>query len=146
MAAIKQIRILNGIFSILFLISGIFIYLLFRNMNNLLFIELVPKLEFTKTVFIQFPESIFSNILLYNFPDMFWFISGILLLRFIWYKKFKEQKVYILCFYLFGAIFEISQLSENIPGTFDFLDLFFMCIGAFVEGLLYKNFIRRRLR
>ena len=115
-------------------------------MNNLLFIELVPKLEFTKTVFIQFPESIFSNILLYNFPDMFWFISGILLLRFIWYKKFKEQKVYILCFYLFGAIFEISQLSENIPGTFDFLDLFFMCIGAFVEGLLYKNFIRRRLR
>jgi len=145
-AAIKQIRILNGIFSILFLISGIFIYLLFRNMNNLLFIELVPKLEFTKTVFIQFPESIFSNILLYNFPDMFWFISGILLLRFIWYKKFKEQKVYILCFYLFGAIFEISQLSENIPGTFDFLDLFFMCIGAFVEGLLYKNFIRRRLR
>ena len=40
---------------------------------------------------------------------------------------------------------ETSQLSEKVPGTFDLLDLLFMGIGAFVEGLLYKLFTTRRL-
>jgi glycopeptide antibiotics resistance protein len=75
---------------------------------------------------------------------MLWFVSGILLLRFIWFYRFKEQKVYVACFYGIGTIFEISQLSEKIPGTFDFLDLLFMGIGAFVEGLLYNIFVKRR--
>ena len=75
---------------------------------------------------------------------MLWFVSAILFLRFIWFYKYKEQIVYIICFYAIGLIFEISQLSEKIPGTFDRLDLIFLCIGAFVEGLLYKKFIIRR--
>jgi glycopeptide antibiotics resistance protein len=68
-----------------------------------------------------------------------------LFLRFIWFHRTKIQKAYIHCFYAIGAIFEISQLSEKVPGTFDFLDLLFMGIGAFIEGLLYKTFIKRRL-
>jgi hypothetical protein len=56
---------------------------------------------------------------MYNLPDMFWFLSGILLLRFIWFNKTAMQKIYISCFYGVGAIFEISQLSEKIHGTFD---------------------------
>jgi len=82
--------------------------------------------------------------LLFNLPDALWFLSGILLLRFIWFYKPKEQYVYIVCFYLMGVIFEISQLSGNIPGTFDYLDLLFMGIGVFGEGLLNKFFMRRR--
>jgi hypothetical protein len=34
---------------------------------------------------------------------------------------------------------------EKIPGTFDWFDLLFLGIGAFVEGLLYKKFILRRI-
>jgi len=75
---------------------------------------------------------------------MLWFISAILFLRFIWFYKLKEQKVYIICFYAIGFIFETSQLSERVHGTFDWLDLLFFGIGAFIEGLLYKKFIVRR--
>jgi len=44
-----------------------------------------------------------------------------------------------------GAVFEISQLSKNVPGTFDWLDMFFMGITALLEGLLYKFFLQRGL-
>jgi hypothetical protein len=80
----------------------------------------------------------------YNLPDTLWFVSGILLLRFIWFLKTKEQKIYVSCLYGIGTILEISQLSGKIPGTFDVLDVLFMGIGAFVEGLLYNIFVRRR--
>jgi hypothetical protein len=77
---------------------------------------------------------------------MLWFVSGILLLRFIWFDRLKEQKIYLIIFYIIGVLFEISQLSVNIPGTFDWLDLLFMGIGAFVESLLYNIYVKRRLR
>jgi hypothetical protein len=141
----KKIRMLYGFSSFFSLITGIVIYFLFREWNNMILFEWIPRLKFAKNLFIQLKPSIFSNILRNNIPDMLWFVSGILFLRFIWFYKFKEQKIYVLCFYIMGAVFEISQLSERVPGTFDWLDLLFMGIGAFVEGLLYKIFVRRRI-
>jgi len=76
---------------------------------------------------------------------MLWFVSAILFFRFIWFNKIIIQKIYVSCFYGVGAIFEISQLSENVPGTFDWLDLLFMGLGAFVEGSLFNIFTQRRL-
>jgi hypothetical protein len=105
----------------------------------------LQKPQFLRSNLIPLTQSIFSYFLKYNLPDMLWFISAILFLRFIWFYKYKEQTVYIICFYAIGLIFEISQLSEKIPGTFDWLDLIFLCMGAFVEGLLYKKFILRRI-
>jgi len=130
--------------SIISLSLGMAIYLLFKNTNMLLF-KWIPKLEYFKNVYIPIEDSIFSSILLFNLPDALWFLSGILFLRYLWFKNYKEQKIYILCFYFIGVVFEISQLFKNIPGTFDYLDLLFMGIGAFVEGLLYNNFVRRRI-
>jgi hypothetical protein len=140
----KRIRMLYGLSSFFTLILGMIIYLLFRDLRNYSILKLIPKLEFAKPVFIQLTPSILSYIWLYNIPDMLWFVSGILMLRFIWFYKIKEQKVYVLCFYIIGTVFEISQLSKYIPGAFDLLDLLFIGIGAFVEGLLYNNFVRRR--
>ena len=133
-----------GLLSFLFLVAGMCIYLLFRDLNNMLLFKWIPKPEFTETVFVQLKPSIFAYILKYNVPDMLWFVSGILFLRFIWIYKMKMQKIYVVCFYGIGAVFEISQLSEKVPGTFDLLDLLFMGIGAFVEGLLYKICVLRR--
>jgi hypothetical protein len=141
----KKIRMLYGLSSFLSLVIGIVIYFLFREWSNMLLFEWIPKLKFTENLLIQLTPSLFSNVLRYNIPDMLWFVSGILFLRFLWFYKAKEQKVYILSFYITGAVFEISQLSEKVPGTFDWLDLFFMGIGAFVEGLLYKTLLRRRI-
>jgi hypothetical protein len=125
-----------GLASLVSLVMGMGIYLLFRNTNMLIF-EWIPKLRFIKDAYIPAKPSIFTSILLYNLPDTLWFLSGVFFFRFIWFYRFKEQNVYVLCFYLTAVVFEISQLSDNIPGTFDFLDLFFMGIAAFVEGLLY---------
>ena len=138
-------RTIYGIFSLVALIFGIGIYLLFRDLNNMVLFSWIPKPAFLDTVLISLKPSVFTNVLRYNIPDMFWFISGILFFRFLWFYKVKIQKVYILCFYGVGFFIEISQLSDYVPGTFDLLDLLFMGIGAFVEGLLYKIYIQRRI-
>jgi len=141
---INKARIIYGLLSFLSLFLGMSIYLIFRDKSNMILFEWLPKFNFSKNVFIPLNHSGFNSIFLFNLPDMLWFLSGIFFLRFIWFYKYKEQNVYILCFYLYIAIFEISQLSNNIPGTFDCLDLLFMGIGAFVEGLIYNIFVRWR--
>jgi len=143
---IKISRYFYGLASLISLVLGMCIYLFFRDINNMILFRWVPKHEFAETVLFQLKPSNFSYVFKYNMPDMLWFLSGILLLRFIWYYRIKEQNVYVLCFYVAGFVFEISQLSNKIPGTFDLLDLLFMGIGAFVEGLLYKKIILRSLR
>jgi hypothetical protein len=141
----KKNRIMYGFVSLFLLVVGMFVYLLFRDLKNILLFNCIPKPELTETLFMQLTPSILSDLLRYNLPDMLWFVSGILVFRFIWFYKLKKQMIYIFCFYVMGFVFEICQLSEKVPGTFDFLDIIFMGIGAFFEGLLYKNFIRRRL-
>jgi len=132
-----------GFAALVSLLIGMGIYLCFRNTNMQLF-EWIPKLQIFKDVYIPTKRSVFTEILKYNLSDTLWFLSGIFFLRFIWFYKLKEQNVYLLSFYIMGFVFETSQLSDSIPGTFDFLDLLFMGIGAFIEGLLYKIFIQRR--
>ena len=134
-----------GLLSLLTLFLGIVIYLLFRDFNNMILFSWIPKPEFLKNTLVVMKSSIFTDILNYNIPDMFWFVSAILFFRFIWFYKIKVQTIYILCFYLIGISFEIGQLSDKIPGTFDWLDLLFFSIGAFIEGLLYNKFISRRI-
>ena len=139
----NKVRLFYLISSGLFLGLGVFIYIIFRDISHLLIIE---KINLTGNALVELKPSVLSNVIKYNLPDMFWFVSGILFLRFIWFQKKKECNIYVLCFYLMGAVFEISQLSKNIPGTFDYLDLLFMGIGAFIEGLLYKYYIIRSTR
>ena len=141
----KKIRLLYGLLSLLTLLAGMIIYLLFRDLNNIVLFTWIPKLEFLNTILVPLKPSVFANFLKYHLPDTLWFLSAILFLRFLWFYKVKTQTAYIVCFYGIGLVIETSQLSEKVPGTFDPLDLFFMGIGALVEGLLYKFCIKRRL-
>ena len=140
----KRVRAFYLFLSLSSLTFGTAIYLLFRDIHNTVLFALMPKPEFLKTIAAPLKPSLFSDILRYNIPDMLWFVSAILFFRFIWFYKNTAQKSYIACFYGIGAIFEASQLSKNVPGTFDWMDLLFMGIGAFIEGLLYNVFIKRR--
>ena len=122
----KKIRSFYSLLSALTLIAGMVIYLLFRDVNNMVLFSWIPKPDFFGTILIPLKSSIFTNILRYNLPDMLWFISTILFLRFIWFNKLKEQRVYIICFYGIALIFELCdscKLLYNIYG-----------IGAFVES------------
>jgi len=98
----------------------------------------MPKPAFFRTVLVPLQPSTPADFLRYHLPDTLWFLSAILFLRFLWFYKAKTQTAYIVCFYGIAFALEIIQLSEKVPGTFDWLDLLFMGIGAFVEGLLYK--------
>ena len=138
----NKVRTVYGLLSLLTLVLGMVIYLLFRVLNNTLLFSWIPKPKFLETTLVPLKTSIITNVLTYNLPDMLWFVSAILFFRFIWFDDFRVQKIYITSFYVFGIVFEISQLSEKVPGTFDWFDLLFLGIGAFVEGLLYKFFIK----
>jgi len=141
----RNIRAIYGLSSFFSLISGMSIYLFFRDLNNMLLFAWVQKPLFAGTVLIPLRPSFFSNILRYNLPDTLWFLSAVFIFRCLWIYKIKIQKAYIHSFYVVAAIFEISQLSDKVPGTYDLLDLLFMGICAFIEGLLYNISIKRRL-
>ncbi|MCL2196227.1 MAG: hypothetical protein FWB77_01285 [Treponema sp.] len=140
----NRIKNTYGLLSILSFIFGIVIYITFRDLKDILLFSWIPKPGFLETILVPLKPSIFANILRFNIPDMLWFLSAILFLRFFWFFKIKEQIIYISIFYAIGFIFEITQNFDKVPGTFDWLDLFFLGIGAFVESLLYNNFILRR--
>jgi hypothetical protein len=112
-------------------------------MNMLLF-DWLPKPDFLNKFFIPVKRSPFSSVLLYNIPDTLWFLSGIFFLRCLWFYEVRLQRIYLVCFYGIALVMETSQMAQNVPGTFDPLDLLCMGISAFVEGLLYKTFVRRR--
>jgi len=140
-----HIGVFYGLLSLFTLLVGIVIYFLFRDLNNIVFFTWIPQPVFLKKVLVPLQLSVLADFVRYHLPDTLWFVSAILFLRFFWFYKIKTKKAYILSFYVIGLIIEISQLSEKVHGTFDWLDLFFMGIGAFVEGLLYKFCITRRL-
>jgi len=136
---VGKVRMLYGFSSFLFLVAGIGVYFLFRDLSGMVFFAWVPYHEFVGNVHIQLPSSALSNVLMYNTAGMLWFMSGILFFRFLWFRRPKTQKVYIACFCLLAATIEIAQLSGNVPGTFDPLDLLFMGAGALAEGLVYNR-------
>jgi len=139
-----MVKKVYGALSLTSLISGMFIYLFFRNLDTVLF-QFLPKPSFLEGFFIPVKLSVFSSVLLFNLPDALWFLSGILLLRFAWFDKPKWQNFYIACFCGIALILEICQASKNVPGTFDAMDLFFMAMTAFIEGLLYNIYVARRI-
>lgn len=136
----KKERIIYGLLSPLFLVMGVCVYLIFRDLNDLAIFTWMPGPE---NALVQLPPSPLSNVVRHNLAGALWFVSGILFFRFVWFYKAKEQRIYVWCFYAIGGVLEISQLSERVHGTFDFLDLAFMGIGAFIEGLLYNIFVKR---
>jgi hypothetical protein len=147
---LKKIRIFYCFLSFFILFVGMAVYLFFKesNMIRVLVIEVSEWIPFVNINIDNLPlklkPSFFSNVLMYNVADMLWIVSGILFLRFIWFYNIKMQKIYIFCMYGIGLFLEISQLSENVLGTFDWYDILFISIGAFVESLLYNIFVRRR--
>jgi hypothetical protein len=140
----KKIRTFYVLLSIFSLILGMCIYLFFRDLNNMILFRWIPKPKFAEKTLIKLNPSILSYFIKYNLPYMFWFLSWIFLMRVIWFFNDKTQRVYVVCLYVIGFAYVLCKLSKKFPGTFDWLDLLFMGIGAFVEGLLYKIFTLRR--
>ena len=143
---IYEKRGVYGLASIAFLVSGMLIYVFFRELDNMILFKWIPKPEFVKVLFIQLEPLFILNIIKYNFPYIFWFLSGILLMRFIWFNNLRIQKIYVFCFYICCFAYVLFKISNIFPGTFDWMDLLFMGIGAFLESILYKKLLIRRIK
>lgn len=92
----NKIKIGYGLLSLLSLVTGMVIYLLFRDLDNVVFFTWILKPSSFETTLAPLESSIFTDILKYNLPDMLWFVSAILFFRYIWFFNVKVQTVYIM--------------------------------------------------
>ena len=140
-----QKKYFNGLLLSLFpLFIGGIIYICFRDENILLF-SWTRYFDLNKSFLraFDFKNNIILSFIVYSFPDGLWVLSGIFLL-----KIFLKNENRILIFYLILLIslsifFEIGQLINIIPGTFDIIDLItiiiFSCIGLIIIIHRRKN-------
>jgi hypothetical protein len=128
------------------LVCGAAIYPLFRG-SDLLIWTVLPKPDFWDMCRIPLNEKGgFLSVLVGSGPDFLWLLSGIFVLRGLWFHNLKIQAIYITVFYCIAAGYNAGQYFGVIPGTFDFLDLLTMSGVALTEGIIFNVFIRRRIQ
>jgi len=138
---VKKARAVYGLLSFLFLVAGVGVYFLFRDLGDLLFFARLPIFDFGGSARARLEPSFFADALMFNAAGMLWLVSGIMFFRFLWFYNPGAQKVYVGCFCAIAVALEAAQLSGGVPGTFDPLDLLFMGAGALAEGLAHKVFV-----
>jgi len=79
-------------------------------------------------------------------PDCLWLLSGLFVLRGLWFFKRKTQTVYITLFYLIAGNYNLGQYFGIIPGTFDFIDVFTMSGVALIEAVVFIFFVKGRIQ
>ena len=128
------------------LLSGMAVYFLFRNTAMLLF-AWFPKLAWLNRVYIRLnpKENIFLSIALYSIPDGLWLLSGLCGIRALWWSDQKTGGVYAAGFCLLALCFDTLQMVDSVPGTFDVIDLAVLVFFAFLEGAMFRCFIKRSM-
>jgi hypothetical protein len=91
-------------------------------------------------------HNVFTGFLKYNLCDGLWLVSGILLLRCIWFGSPRTGDFYIIVFMGVALLLEILQLAAFFPGTFDRADIVTMAIFALLERCIYFYTRRRSLK
>jgi len=122
---IKWIYLFISFFS---LFIGISIYFLYRE-NSILYI---------KDWGVIIENNIFTSFIIYNVPDGLWFLSGLFLIRSIWFSEKSICNIYSIIFLSIAIILEI------IIGTFDVIDLLVIILFAIFEYNMYSNIWRKK--
>jgi hypothetical protein len=141
---LKKERTLYFVLSPLLLATGIAIYFLFRKNEGMLLFDWFPGLRALKGLAIQADKNSLVNLAVYSIPDGLWLLSGLFLMRALWWAAPKTGTVYALIFCALAAGFELLQMTGRVPGTFDPADMVILVCVAFLEGFMFKCFIKRR--
>jgi len=139
----RGVRPVYGISSLLALSAGFLCYYFFRD-SNLIFYNIFDINITHNNLYLS--NNVFSNFLKYNLCDGLWIVSGILLLRFIWFDNDHIGNNYITVFICVALLLELLQIRESFPGTFDIWDIFTMVTFALLERCTYFYTTRRRLK
>jgi hypothetical protein len=128
------------------ILCGMVIYAFFRDISNMLLFHFFPKWSFLSELYIPLnADSIWSYMFIYNLPYGLWCLSGLLLVRAVWFGNIKWRMIYGGIFIAIVMTYVFLKLPGIIPGTFDALDLIFMGFFAFMESLIFNLFIKRRI-
>ncbi|WP_461247119.1 hypothetical protein [Treponema sp. R6D11] len=134
------------ILAFMMFLTGIVIYAFFRDINNMILFYYIPKSSFLANLYIPVKkDSILLYMLFYNLPDGLWCLSALLLIRVTWIINARLRIIYSSIFIVIALFYEFLQIFENIPGTFDPLDLLFIGSSAFLESLIFYLFNRRSI-
>jgi hypothetical protein len=139
----RTIRPVYGIASLIALSTGFLCYYFFRD-SNLLFYTIFNLNIAHNNLYLS--NNLFSDFVKYNLCDGLWLLSGILLLRFIWFGNPLTGNYYIAIFICAALILEMLQLAAFFPGTFDILDMLTMVVFALLERCIYFYAKRRSLK
>ena len=86
----------------------------------------------------DFLQNLFSLIsipswMIYSLPDALWMLALILVVMMIWDFKLNRRSIpWIAGAFCAGILFEVGQSFHLISGTFDFIDLISISIGALI--------------
>ena len=143
---IIRLKLAYFITAIAVLFGGMTIYVFFRNTNNILLFHYLPKWSFINTLFSPLKaDTIWSKMFIFNLPYGLWCLSGLLFVRAVWLTDTKWGNIYCIVYTAIVMTYVFLKLPKIIPGTFDVLDLLFMCSFAFMESIIFNMFIRRKL-
>jgi len=142
----RNIRVAYFLAALAAFLGGVAIYTFFRNIDNMVLFRHIPQLSFLATPHIQLAtDTIWGHLFVFNLLHGLWCLSALLVIRAVWLTDTKWRAIYGGIFIAIASILEIAQLNENIPGTFDRLDLAAYGIAAFLESIMYKTFTHRRI-
>jgi hypothetical protein len=138
-------RLVYCFVALIALVGGIMIYVFFRHNDNITLFRHFLKPIFLNTLYIPIKtDTMLGYFFVFNFPHGLWCLSGLFIIRAIWLTNTKWRVIYGSIFIALIFFLEISKLSRFRAGTFDVLDLLTYGIFAFVESIIYNQFIRRK--
>jgi len=145
-----MIRKLPIAISVLSLLTGTLVYLLFRSGNLTVFSWLrIFHLQNTMAFMRQLvpPNKQLPDWFLYAMPDGLWLFSYVTFLLCMWNKEINISNIYWIAAIPSVAIgSELGQLFKLVPGTFDIQDLFMYAAGAVLPFILLRNDLTFKLR
>lgn len=143
---IRPLKLAYYIAAIAAILSGMAIYIFFRNNNDMLLFHLLPKPLFINTLYFPITAgSIWSDMFIFNLPYGLWCLSGLLFIRAVWLNNIKWGNIYGIIYFAIVTSYVFLKLPGIIPGTFDILDLVFMVFFAFLERIIFIKYIRRKI-
>jgi len=143
---IRHLKIAYLIAAFLAFLTGAAIYAFYRNINNMALFDFIPKPKILVSLYNPIKtETIWSNMFIYNLPYGLWCLSGLFFVRSVWLQNEKWRAIYSYIYIAIVMSYVLLKIPRITTGTFDVLDLIFMVTFAFIESLIFKMFINRRI-
>jgi len=145
-ASAVKIKLVYCLVALVSFLGGIAIYAFFRDVGDMvLFRYMSPPMFLGATQVGLGTDTIWRYLFVFNLPHGLWALSALLVIRAVWLADTKWRAIYGGIFIVAASSIEISQMSENMPGTFDVLDIASYGVSAFLESMTYNKFIKRRV-